>query len=66
TEPNQLVITVADRASSSNGGALSLGAQPDTALALVRGLGATLTATPSKSGLGTESVLVLPYQPSIG
>ncbi|MDR0366607.1 MAG: hypothetical protein LBH68_07270, partial [Bifidobacteriaceae bacterium] len=40
TEPNQLVITVADRASSSNGGALSLGAQPDTALALVRGLGA--------------------------
>jgi hypothetical protein len=65
-ENGKLIVTVSDRARGAPPGQLALGDNPGAILALVKRLGATLTASPGRSGDGTDTVLSMPIGRSFG
>jgi hypothetical protein len=55
-------IALSDGWDGPGSGQLALGSRPQALLALIRGLGASLAATPSQSGHGTDTHLSLPAE----
>jgi hypothetical protein len=60
TQGGRLALTIRDAAPGAARGEVALGPRPQVVLALVRRMGATLTASPGRSGQGTDTVLSLP------
>jgi signal transduction histidine kinase len=66
TRNNYLVVTISDRAHGASAGQLELGRHPNSVLALVKRLGATLSASPSDAAGGTDTTLSVPLGSTIG
>jgi hypothetical protein len=66
SDKTRLTITISDRAPDAVPGRLALGPKPGAVLSLVRRMGATLTASPSAGGSGTDTILALPLSRLMG